>query len=215
MKVGTDGTLLGAWAAVPIGKSRLLDIGTGTGLIALMLAQRAKEAEVVGIDIDKDAVRQARENVEVSPFVNRIQIVQGDVADYVSEPFDVIVSNPPYFVKSLTCPDNQRTISRHTTSLTYTTLIRSAFRLLSDEGYFSVVIPFNCRSLLESEASLEGFHMSRICAIKTTPAKSVRRYLIELRKRSVSQLDITEVVLEISPNSRSEWYVNLTKDFYL
>ena len=215
MKVGTDGTLLGAWAAVPTGKSRLLDIGTGTGLIALMLAQRAKEAEVVGIDIDEDAIRQARENVEASPFANRIQIVQGDVADYMSEPFDAIVSNPPYFVKSLTCPDNQRTIARHTTSLTYTTLIRSAFRLLSDAGRFSVVIPFDYRSLFESEASLEGFHMSRICAIKTTPNKKVRRYLIELSKNTVSQLDIKEVVLEVSPKNRSDWYHNLTRDFYL
>jgi len=215
MKVGTDGTLLGAWANVPTGKARMLDIGTGTGLIALMLAQRAFEAVVTGIDIDAEAVCQARENVEASPFASRIQIVQADVADYKTESFDVIVSNPPYFVESLTCPDHQRTTARHTASLTYQTLMRSAFRLLTDEGRFSVIIPFDCRALLESEASLTGFFMSRICSVKTTPKKEPKRYLIEFTKQPVSELDISEGVIESMPNTRSEWYQELTKDFYL
>ena len=144
MKVGTDGTLLGAWAN---GGRSVLDIGTGTGLIALMMAQRFPEARVTAIDIDQAACLQAHDNVAASPFASRIQIVQADVADYEAEPFDVIVSNPPYFVESLTCPDYQRTTARHTASLTYQTLMCSAFRLLSDEGRFSVIIPFDSRSL--------------------------------------------------------------------
>ena len=215
MKVGTDGTLLGAWASVPSGKSRLLDIGTGTGLIALMLAQRAEEAEVVGIDIDEDAVRQAQENVTASPFDLRVKIVHGDIADYDQGPFDAIVSNPPYFVESLTCPDIQRTTARHTGSLSYTTLVQSAYRLLSDEGTFSVIIPFDCRSRLESEASIIGFFMSRVCAIRTTPRKQVKRYLIEFRKQPVYKYDIDEEVLEIASNTRSKWYQELTKEFYI
>ena len=215
MKVGTDGTLLGAWTDIPSNRVRILDIGTGTGLIALMLAQRATDAMITGIDIDADAVCQARENVEVSPFASRIQIVQADVADYEAEPFDVIVSNPPYFVESLTCPDYQRTTARHTALLTYQTLMCSAFRLLSDEGRFSVIIPFDFRSLLESEASLAGFFMSRICGVKTTPKKCPKRYLIEFRKHPVFELDITEGIIETDPCVRSEWYQELTKDFYL
>ena len=215
MKVGTDGTLLGAWTNIPSVGGRMLDIGTGTGLIALMLAQRAPEAMITGIDIDTNAVSQAHENIEASPFASRIQIVQADVADYKAEPFDVIVSNPPYFMESLTCPDHQRTTARHTASLTYQTLMHSAFRLLTDEGLFSVIIPFDCRSLLESEASLAGFFMSRICGVKTTPQKQPKRYLIEFRKHPVSELDITEGILETEPCVRSEWYQELTKDFYL
>lgn len=215
MKVGTDGTLLGAWANIPSGKARMLDIGTGTGLIALMLAQRAPEAVITGIDIDTEAVCQACENIEASPFARRIQIVQSDVANFEAEPFDVIVSNPPYFVESLTCPDHQRTTARHTASLTYQTLMWSAFRLLSDEGRFSVIIPFDCRASLESEASLAGFFMSRICGVKTTPRKQPKRYLIEFTKQPVSELDISEGIIESLPNTRSEWYQELTKDFYL
>lgn len=215
MKVGTDGTLLGAWVSVPSDSVRILDIGTGTGLIALMLAQRAPEAIITGIDIDADAVCQAIENVEASPFADRIQIVQADASDYKAEPFDIIVSNPPFFVDSLTCPDNQRTMARHTASLTYTTLMRSAFKLLTDKGRFSVIIPFDGRSLLESEASLAGFIMSRICAVKTTPNKQPKRFLIEFQKLPVFKLDITEEVVEISPRVKSNWYQDLTKDFYL
>ena len=112
MKVGTDGTLLGAWAQVPTESARILDIGTGTGLIALMLAQRFPQASVLGIDIDQDAVCQAKENVENSPFASRIKIEHANVMDYNNEEgFDAIVSNPPYFVDALTCPDQQRTIA--------------------------------------------------------------------------------------------------------
>ena len=215
MKVGTDGTLLGAWVDVPSDKVRILDVGTGTGLIALMLAQRAPEAMVTGIDIDADAVCQACENVKASPFADRIKIVQADVADYMAEPFDIIVSNPPFFTNALTSPNHLRTTARHTISLTYKTLMGSAFRLLTDEGRFSVIIPYDCRSLIESEASLAGFIMSRICSVKTTPNKQPKRCLIEFRKTPVSQLYITEGLIEIAPNIKSDWYRELTKDFYL
>jgi len=142
MKVGTDGTLLGAWAWAPSGRCRILDIGTGTGLIALMMAQRFPESSVLGIDIDPEAVAQATENVQLSPFSERINILQKDLMKFVdTDGFDAIVSNPPYFVDSLECPDDQRTMARHTVSLTYEGLIRQAYRLLKDDGCLSLVIP--------------------------------------------------------------------------
>ena len=153
MKVGTDGTLLGAWAQVPVTPSptHILDIGTGTGLIALMMAQRFPDSQVLGIDIDADAVTQAKKNVEASPFSSRITIQLADIRELQSpEPFDAIVSNPPYFVDSLTCPDDQRTTARHAVNLSYAELMKTSFRLLSDDGYFSVVIPTDCRSRLEA-----------------------------------------------------------------
>ena len=161
MKVGTDGTLLGAWSR---GGQTLLDIGTGTGLIALMMAQRFPEARVIGIDIDPEAVGQARENVAASHFGN-VEVLETGVQAYEHLPFDVIVCNPPYFEASLECPDAQRTQARHTASLSYRDLMASAWRLLADDGEFSVVIPFDCKARLESEAALAGFFKSRECAV--------------------------------------------------
>ena len=179
MKVGTDGTLLGAWAEIPLGLGipRILDLGTGTGLIALMMAQRYPEAEITGIDIDPEAVAQAQENVAASPFASRITIIQSDACDFEAEPFDAIVVNPPYFVDALACPDDQRTTARHAVSLSYAALMDSAWRLLQDEGTLSVVIPADCRSQMESEARLRGFFLSRRCWVKTTPKKAPKRCL--------------------------------------
>lgn len=216
MKVGTDGTLLGAWAAAPSGQCRILDIGTGTGLIALMMAQRYPEAEVTGIDIDEDAVAQADENVRLSPFSERVRIYRQDIVNFTDIiGFDAIVSNPPYFVDSLACPDDQRTIARHAVSLTYEQLMHQAYHLLKDEGRFSVVVPSDCRAKIEAAACLEGFFTTRVCLIKTTPRKQPKRQLIEFQKHHVSELDISEGVIEVSPNVRSEWYQQLTKEFYI
>lgn len=216
MKVGTDGTLLGAWAQAPAGQCRILDIGTGTGLIALMMAQRFPEAHIVGIDIDADAVSQARENVMESPFSDRITIQQCDVLQFDdTDGFDAIVCNPPYFVDSLTCPDEQRTTARHTVTLSFEGLAKAAFRLLKTDGIFSVVIPTDNRSSMETAARMEGFFLSRVCLIKTTPQKEPKRQLIEFRKSPVNKIDTKEEAIQISPNQRSPWYQQLTQAFYI
>jgi len=210
MKVGTDGTLLGAWAH---GGSSVLDIGIGTGLVALMMAQRFPESRIVGIDIDHDAVEQALENVNASPFRN-IEVVEVDAKLYEGACFDAIVCNPPYFADSLQCPDIQRTMARHTVSLSFRDLFAAVSRLLADDGEFSVVIPFDCKARLEAEAALAGLFKVRECAVKTTPRKQPRRYLLAFR-RHPADLEQTEGVIEIRPSVRSEWYQELTKDFYL
>ena len=212
MKVGTDGTLLGAWAR---GGMLVLDIGTGTGLIALMMAQRFPNSQIVGIDFDPVAVEQARENVAASPFLN-IDIIEADAKTYNVQrsTFNVIVSNPPYFTDSLKCPDAQRSLARHSSSLLYGELMTVVNRLLADDGEFSVVIPFDCKALLESEAALAGLFKVRECAVKTTPKKQPRRYLLAFRKLP-GELELTEGIIEIAPNVRSPWYQELTKDFYL
>lgn len=216
MKVGTDGTLLGSWASAPAGACRILDVGTGTGLIALMMAQRFPEARVTGIDIDTDAVGQASENALESPFKERIMIREGDVTRMEdTDGFDAIVCNPPFFDRSLTCPDQQRTEARHTVSLTYRQLMESAFRLLKDDGRLSVIIPADCRSRLESEAHLVGFFFSRICSIQTTSKKTPKRYMIEFRKQPVKEIDTECGIIELSPQERSPWYQQLINDFYI
>ncbi len=219
MKVGTDGVLLGAWAQ---GGERVLDIGTGTGVIALMMAQRYAEAHVVAVDIDEAAVRQARQNADASPFGDRVEVVLSSIQDYatscslsfgegrgeVPAHFDSIVCNPPFFVDSLKAPDQQRSLVRHADTLPFAELMRAAYRLLSDDGELSLVIPFDYRRRLDDEAFLCGFFPSRVCAVRTKFTKPVRRYLLAYRKRPCpchhDELTIGDTR-----------YQQLTRDFYL
>jgi len=204
MKVGTDGVLLGAWAK---GGQRILDAGTGTGVIAMMLAQRYPGARVTAIDIDEGAVRQAQQNVTKSPFAAQVTVLQETLQEHQGE-YDAIVSNPPFFIDSLAAPDEQRNMARHTATLTYAELMQAAYRLLSDEGELSAVVPFDYRQRMEDEAIFVGFFPSRVCAVKTTERKPAKRYLLAFRKHPCpcekEQLTIG-----------SEAYQALTSAFYL
>ena len=208
MKVGTDGVLLGAWAR---GGSRVLDVGTGTGIIALMMAQRYPEAQVLGIDIDEGAVRQATQNVEASPFARQISIAQTRVQDLDEAQagrYDAVVSNPPFFIDALQAPDRQRNMARHAATMTYADLMTAANKLLNDEGELSVIVPFDYRRRMDDEAVFQGFFPSRVCAVKTTAKKPVRRYLLAYRKQPC-RCEQTELVIG------DEQYQSLTRDFYL
>lgn len=228
MKVGTDGTLLGAWAR---GGNHILDVGTGTGLIAMMMAQRFAQARIVGIDIDAEAAAQARSNVEASPFAYRITILQQDFANpfplpsplspltshlspLTSHPsplpsrFDAIVSNPPFFTDALPSPDTRRTLARHATTLPFSVLMQRSWQLLSDQGELSLVIPADGRSLVESEAVLAGFFKCRECAVRTSPRKPAKRLLLAFAKHPRG-MERTELIIG------SDAYTELTKDFYL
>ena len=224
MKVGTDGCLLGAWAQPTANTQHtnpitILDIGTGTGLIGLMMAQRFPEAQITAVDIDSDAVMQAQENVAASPFSRRITVVEQDITQQLSDidnsqllianHYDIIVSNPPYFIDALTSPDAQRTLARHAGTLTYDVLMQRSAALLNNDGGVSVIIPSECRQRMEQAASLAGLMLSRCCGVKTTERKPARRYLLEFRKQTVSVVDNTEIVIG-SPE-----YQALLQDFYL
>ena len=216
MKVGTDGTLLGAWAELERQNGRVLDIGTGTGLIALMMAQRFPEARVTAVDIDEMAVLQAVDNVKDSPFADRIKVVQADGNAFEpSEKFDSIVCNPPFFNQALISPDHQRTLARHTLSLSYRQLMLTAYRMLDEGGLFSVIIPNDFFQQMESEAHLAGFFLTRIFGVRTIMGKPIKRYLIEFRKNPSNEIVKKNVTIEDSPNVKSEWYRILTKDFYI
>ena len=222
MKVGTDGVLLGAWAR---GGERILDIGTGTGLIALMMAQRYEHAMVDAVEIDAEACLQAEENVADSPFANRIHVVCDSIQQFAMEEnhhspspqkiYDAIVSNPPFFENALKNPDKGRLVARHSDTLPFSDLFKAVKKLLADEGEFSVVIPTEYRGRIEEEALLQGFSLARICAIKTTPRKPIRRYLLAFRRHPSANIEENVGILETQPNVRSEWYENLTKDFYI
>lgn len=213
MKVGTDGVLLGAWANV---KGDILDIGTGTGLIALMTAQRSPSSKVTAIEIDRDAAVQATENVASSPFADRISVVLSSIQDYrPAMTFHTIVSNPPFFESSLKNPDPSRATARHTDTLSYRELFQAVARLLADEGEFSAVIPSDCLSPFIAEAYLSGLRPTRQTAVRTTPRKQPKRYLVAFSRQATVSMERSEQCLQNTDGSRSEWYDKLTSEFYI
>ncbi len=212
MKVGTDGVLLGAWAR---GGRRILDVGTGSGLIALMMAQRFSEAGVTAIDIEPGACLQARENVAASPFAGRIRVVEMALQSFQGGLYDAIVCNPPFYAGTLRSKTAARTMARSAETLPFTDLFASAARLLSADGVFSVVIPSSCRSVFDAEATVAGLFPLRICALRTLARKPVSRYLLAYGKRPADMVEEAEHSLNNDDMSRSEWYAGLTKDFYL
>ena len=213
MKVGTDGVLLGAWAQ---GGRRILDIGSGTGLISLMMAQRFPEAEVVGIDMDADACGQARENVMASPFRDRVEIECCRLQDFGAiGVFDAIVSNPPFFVDSLKNPDSKRTMARHTDSLPFRDLFAGVKRLLSDEGVFSAIVPAEVVEQFVAESCMLGFYLIRKCGVKTVERKQPKRFMLSFAKHRISPYEEHVETMMDSQGNRSEWYRKITEEFYL
>lgn len=212
MKVGTDGVLLGAW--VDVTRSRqVLDIGTGSGLIALMIAQRC-DAQITGIDIDADAVGQACENADASPWSERIHISRADVAEYNEGKYDTIVSNPPFFCEQVHCPDRQRNAARHTESLTFECLLDAVKRLLTDDGSFSVIIPAGLIGSFTTSAAERHLYASRRTDVLTKPGVPPKRVLLTFC-RSVRACDTDNLVIESSPRTYSPEFIQLIKDFYL
>lgn len=216
MKVGTDGVLLGAWAH---GGKRILDIGTGTGLVAIMLAQRFADAHVTAVEIDHNAALQACYNAKCSPFASRIGIVETSIQNfevYGTQLFDSIVSNPPFFTDSLKNHDSQRATARHADTLTYRDLFTAVKRLLVEDGEFSAIIPSNCLTSFIAEAYLAHLVPIRQLAIRTTPRKQPKRILVSFgHTSSESNATNKEQCLMNPDGSRSDWYINLTSDFYL
>lgn len=214
MKVGTDGVLLGAWTDVSTSQ-RILDIGTGTGLIALMLAQRNATAQITAIDIDEAAVEQAKENIASSPWKNRIEVTQQDVCCFSSNRlFDTIVSNPPYFNQSLKGPDSQRNTARHTDSLDSSQLLEKVAEILHPEGRFSIIIPSDQTDEIIRIAATYGLHPSRQTDVITRPGLPPKRALLAFQKTK-GICHKNELVIELERHVYSEDYIALTRDFYL
>lgn len=212
MKIGTDGVLLGAWVDVA-GANRVLDIGTGTGVIALMMAQRGDAQRVVGVDIEQGAVECAGANFAASPWSERLTAVKSSVQDFESKKFDLIVSNPPYFSDSLLCPDALRTTARHTTSLTLEQLDASVCRLLEKTGRFALILP---TEQMERYLSLTQLQLVRRCDVRSRSFTEAIRTMAELsfgRCESVACQSLT--IYEDEGQQYSAQYRELTKDFYL
>ena len=216
MKVGTDGVLLGVWTNVSDVRA-ILDVGTGSGLIAMMLAQRvSNDVSVDGIDVDLGAVNQSLSNVIQSGF-NNIHITQSSIQKYAiltEKKYDLIVSNPPFFTASLHSPDKQRSIARHTDSLSMIELIECSEKLLADKGKLSVIYPFEYKQALVSLAEKYRFNVSHITNVLPTATSKPKRILIELTKQDVI-LNEDDLVLELKRHVYSKEFIELAKDFYL
>ncbi len=214
-KVGTDGVLLGACANIA-GAGRILDIGTGTGLVALMLAQRST-AEITAIEPDHDSYLQAAENMAKSPWSERIKILELRLQDYFPTDlkFDLIVSNPPYFINSLKNPDAGIASARHNVKLTQDDLLEGSGRLLAGEGRFEVIMPYAEGNILIAAAQEYGLYCHSILKIRPVLSSEVRRLILSFSRH---KMPVTERFLTIERGKRhdfTEEYKNLTRDFYL
>jgi tRNA1Val (adenine37-N6)-methyltransferase len=214
MKVGTDGVLLGAWSKVLEGN--VLDIGTGTGLIALMLAQRTKTALIDAIELDKIASQEAQENFSNSDWSNRLTIFNTAAQDYQpTKKYELIVSNPPYFIDATKAPENNRNTARHTDNLSFSELIEIVKKLLVEDGIFSLILPINEANQFIELASEQNLFLNRRCLVKPNSNKAPKRVLMEFCFTKTKTLEET---LTIETENRHEYtkeYISLSKDFYL
>ena len=217
MKVGTDGVLLGSWTNVEHAR-RILDIGTGTGLISLMLAQRNPNASIVGIEIDENAAEQAKENIRLSPFSDRIDIKQISFQEFSAKEtgkFDHLVSNPPFFIDSLRSPDHTRSLARHAEKLSLEELFCDAKQVAAEHARFSVIIPYLQKRRILFAASDFGWHPARITNVfSLSHSKYPKRMLIEFMNDIPDFISENELTIEIRPKEYSPAYIDLVKEFY-
>ncbi len=220
MKVGTDGVLLGAWADVT-GATDILDVGTGSGVVALMLAQRNQAAHVCGVELDADAAQQAAENAAASPWAERVEVLCTDFTSYApGHTFQHIVSNPPYYGDSLCNPDPRKSMARHLVTLSYESLFAHSSHLLDAGGLLSLIFPSEAEPAVSSAAWRNHLFPLRQTRVFTKPGKPCRRILLTLRYDPVPDAYDTichsdDLMLLDSQGNRSADYVRLTQEFYL
>lgn len=214
-KVGTDGVLLGASADVSMARN-ILDIGTGTGLISIMLAQRC-EALITAIEPDKESFMQASENIAACNWNDRIRIENTDLQNFNpgDEQFDLIVTNPPYFCGSMKSPDPRKSAARHNDTLTTEELLNRVSRLLKADGRLQLILPYVEGMIFIAEANKYELYCNNILKIRPLPTSEIRRLILTLSR---SKLKPSESFLTIEHGKRHEFtreYVDLTRDFYL
>ena len=218
MKIGTDGVLLGAWTPIENNPKSVLDIGTGTGIIALMLAQRSDAEQIDALEIDESAYEQAVENFENSPWGDRLFCFHAGLDEFIDDPedeYDLIVSNPPFYSEEYRSENKQRDLARFQGAMPFEELVEAAVLLLSENGIFSVIIPFNEEDrFIELCAEAELFPI-KVTRVKGTPNSKIIRSLLAFKRYELSVLTADELVIEISRHEYTPEYISLTKDFYL
>lgn len=218
MKIGTDGVLLGAWTPVEKNIFSILDIGTGTGIIALMLAQRSSASQIDALEIDENAFEQATDNFENSPWNDRLFCFHAALDEFVEEPedeYDLIVSNPPFYSEDYKSSNDQRDLARFQDAMPFEDLVEAAALLLSENGIFSVIIPFKEEENFLALAKEHELFPLKITRVKGTPTTETKRSLLAFSRNENRTLRVDELIIETARHIYTPEYTALTKDFYL
>lgn len=217
MKIGTDGVLLGAWTPLINNPYNILDIGAGTGILSLMLAQRSNAEQIDAIEIDEDAYEQCVENFEASSWGDKLFCFHAGLDEFVDEPedeYDLIISNPPFYTDDYKSATTSRDLARFEDALPFEELIEAAALLLSDNGIFSVIIPYKEEERFVSLCKELDLFPLKITRVKGTPTSEIKRSLLAFCRIEQTPL-IDELTIEISRHEYTPEYIELTKDFYL
>lgn len=218
MKIGTDAVLLGAWCPIDNKPFSVLDIGAGTGILSLMLAQRTSAEQIDALEIDENAYEQCVENFEASPWSDRLFCYHAGLYEFVEEPeeeYDIIISNPPFYSEDYKTENTQRDLARFQDAMPFEELVEAADLLLSENGIFAVIIPFKEEERfidLCAEAELFPIKVTRVKGSYTTP---IVRSLLAFKRYELSVLEANELVIEINRHEYTNDYIALTQDFYL
>lgn len=217
MKIGTDSVLLGAWTSLANRPFSILDIGSGTGILSLMLAQRSHAGTIEAIEIDDEAFEQCSENFENSPWSDRLFCFHASLLEYVeavADKFDLIVCNPPFYSENYKTDDSARDLARFNDAMPFEHLIYAVANLLSDDGVFSLIIPHKEETRLKDLASQVGLYLNRSLHVKGNPESAIKRSLLEFSFQDHTA-EPSVLIIETSRHQYTEDYVHLTKDFYL
>jgi tRNA1Val (adenine37-N6)-methyltransferase len=217
MKVGTDGVLLGAWCPIDNNPFSILDIGAGTGILSLILAQRSNAFQIDAIEIDEDAYEQCVENFESSPWGDKLFCFHAGLDEFMEEPeedYDIIISNPPFYTEDYKTENEQRDLARFSDALPFKDLVEAVNLLLSENGIFAVIIPFKEEEKFIALAKDFELHPFKITRVKGTPTTEIKRSLLAFSKTQKQTL-IDELIIETARHQYTEEYIDLTKDFYL
>ncbi len=216
MKIGTDAVLLGAWINPKRSKS-ILDVGAGSGIIALMMAQKT-DVKIDAIDIDFPSIQEAKTNFKNSPWSDNLKAIHISLSDFVKQTnkkYDLILSNPPYFNNSLKSPSDKKNLSKHASTLPHKELLLGVKKLISPDGIFAVIIPYDLMSSFINTALIEGLYCNKKLVIYPTPKKPANRILIEFSLNRPSHLNEDELIIRNDSGNFTEEYKIFTRDFYL
>jgi tRNA1Val (adenine37-N6)-methyltransferase len=218
MKIGTDGVLLGAWTPILNNPNAILDIGTGTGIIALMLAQRSQAIQIDALEIDENAYEQATDNFENSPWNDRLYCFHAGLDEFIEEPeyeYDLIVSNPPFYTENFKTDNEARDLARFADAMPFEDLMEAAALLLSENGIFTVIIPFKEEASFITLAEEYELHPIKITRVKGTPTTEIKRSLLAFSRKKITVFPIDELIIETARHQYTAEYMELTKEFYL